>query len=126
LRYTPVVDGGTNDFGRTLWEYDDTKRNSETAKAWFWADLKITKDFVFGKKRMSVISLSFEVRNLFNNKNAQIVNPVTGDGYRDGDDVPSGWRDPKYNDPQASGPPPNNPARWMAPTQILYGLAMKF
>lgn len=126
FRYTPVVAAGTNDFGRTLYQQESDKPNSKTAKAWFWADLKITKDIVWNKKRSSVVSISFEVRNLFNNKNAQIVNPVTGDGYKDGDDVPETWRDPKYDDPQASGTPPNNPARWRPPTQILYGIAMRF
>ena len=125
-RYTPVAAAGTNDFGRVLYQSENDKPNSKIAKAWFWADLKITKDLVWNKKRSSVLSLSFEVRNIFNNKNAQIVNPVTGDGYREGDDVPETWRDPKYDDPQASGTLPNNPARWRPPTQILYGLAFRF
>jgi len=125
-RYTPVKAAGTNDFGRVLYQSENDKPNSKVAKAWFWADLKITKDFKLSTKRKSALSLSFEVRNLFNTKNAQIVNPVTGDGYREGDDVPETWRDPKYDDPQATGTPPNNPARWRPPTQILYGLAFRF
>ncbi|UTW64372.1 TonB-dependent receptor [bacterium SCSIO 12741] len=127
FRYTPVELAGYNDFGRPIYQYQSDRPNSEIAKAWFWTDLKITKDFVLkNTKRQQALSLSFEVRNLFNNKNAYIVNPVTGDGYREGDDVPEDWRDPKYPDPQATGLPPDNPARWQAPTQIFYGLAFKF
>lgn len=126
FRYTPVVATTTNDLGRVLYQYENDKPNSKLAKAWFWADLKISKDIVYLKNRQSVISLSIEIRNLFNNKNAQIVNPVTGDGYKEGDDVPEDWRDPKFDDPQARGTDPNNPARWRPPTQILYGLAVRF
>ena len=126
FRYTPVEIGGTSDLGRPLYQSIDDKPNSAIAKPWFWADLKLSKDIIIGKKRNKFIIVSFEVRNLFNNKNAQIVNPVTGDGYREGDDVPESWRDPKYPDPQASGTPPNNPARWAPPTQVLYGLAFRF
>ena len=126
FRFTPVELAGVNDFGRPLYQSINNQPNSELAKPWFWTDLKITKDFALGKNKDQALSLTFEVRNLFNNLNAQIVNPVTGDGYRDGDDVPENWRDPKYIDPQASGTPPNNPARWRPPTQILYGLAFRF
>lgn len=125
-RYTPVKAAGTNDFGRVLYQAENDKPNSEIAKAWFWADLKITKDFKLSTKRKSALSMSIEVRNLFNNKNAQIVNPVTGNAYEEGDDVPETWRDPKYNDPQSSGTLPNNPARWRPPTQVLYGLSFRF
>ena len=126
FRYTPVEQAGVNEFGRPLYQSVNNRPNSELAKAWFWADLKITKDFALGKNKDQALSLTFEVRNLFNNLNAQIVNPVTGNGYVDGDEVPETWRDPKYIEPQASGTPPNNPARWRPPTQILYGLAFRF
>ena len=126
FRYTPVELAGTNNFGRPLYQSVNSKPNSELAKAWFWTDIKITKDFALGKDKNHALSMSFEVRNLFNNLNAQIVNPVTGNAYNEGDEVPETWRDPKYIDPQASGTPPNNPARWKPPTQILYGLAFRF
>ena len=126
FRYTPVAATGTDDFGRVIYEFETDKPNSKLAKPWFWCDLKLSKDVYFNKKRSMAAVFSFEVRNVFNNLNAQIVNPVTGDGYRDGDDVPYSWRDPKYKDPQNNGAPPNNPARWRPPTQILYGIALKF
>lgn len=126
FRYTPVIATGTDDFGRTIYEYETDKPNSKIAKPWFWCDLKLSKDVFLNKKRSMAAVFSLEVRNVFNNLNAQIVNPVTGDGYKDGDDVPYTWRDPKYKDPQNNSSPPNNPARWRPPTQILYGVALKF
>ncbi len=125
FRYTPVEFTGTNDLGRNVYEYRNDRPNEKIAKPWFWADFRISRDFFFRKNQG--FSASIEVKNVFNNKNAFTVNPVTGDGYREGDDVPITWRDPKINDPQPpSGAPPTNPARWMAPRQILYGIQFKF
>ena len=72
------------------------------------------------------VSLSVEVRNLLNAKNSQIINPVTGEAYEDGDPVPSDWRDPLYNSPAERGTDPRNPARYLAPRQILFGIAFRF
>jgi hypothetical protein len=77
---------------------------SKIAAPWFWTDLRITRDFSFGKaKDLQRASLSFEVRNIFNNKNSQIINGVTGKAYRDGDPLPYSVRDPNYPDPQDRG-----------------------
>jgi len=80
----------------------------------------------FGKESTSGITLSFEVRNLWNNMRAQIINPITGDAYNTGDDVPNDWRDPRYVGPQETGTPPNNPARFLAPRQVLFGARFRF
>lgn len=124
FRYTPVEFQETNDLGRNIYISRNDLPRANLAKAWFWSDLKLSRDFII--KGNSGFSLSLEFRNLFNNFNAYIVNPVTGDGYRDGDDVPDTWRDPKINDPEDNRVPPNNPARWMAPRQVLYGIQFKF
>lgn len=126
FRYTPVKENGRDDFDRIIYEFETDKPNSKIAKPWFWSDLKISRDIFFNRRRSMAMVFSLEIRNLFNNLNAQIVNPVTGDGYRDGDDVPYSWRDPKFPDPQNNSVPPNNPARWRPPRQILYGIALKF
>jgi hypothetical protein len=126
FRYTPVKTTGTDDFGRVIYEYETDKPNSKLAKPWFWSDLKISRDIFFNRRRTMAMVISVEIRNLFNNLNAQIVNPVTGDGFREGDDVPYSWRDPKFADPQNNGVPPDNPARWRPPRQVLYGIALKF
>jgi len=78
---------------------------------------------------------------LFNQKNSVIVNPVTGEAYPDVDpestdfaalrgnsayDVSAGTRDPRYEDPNTSGSPPFNPARFLPQRHILLGLALQF
>ena len=59
-------------------------------------------------------------------KNAQIINPITGRAYEQGDNVPNEWRDPRFIGPEESGTPPNDPSRYQAPRQILYGVSFKF
>ena len=80
--------------------------------------------FYFSKKVKAFFSI--EIKNLFNNNNAQLVNPVTGRAYSDGDGLPFEQRDPKYTDPNTSGLPPSNPARYLQPRQILYGIGFNF
>lgn len=124
FRYTPYEQDGVNDLGRPQYVRLDDQYLQEIAKPWFQSNLKLSKTFAFGKN--SGLTLSIEVRNLLNIKNAQIINPITGEGYEYGDDVPNEWRDPRYVGPQENGVPPNNPARYLPPRQVLYGLAFRF
>ncbi len=125
LRYTPYEQTGVDDNGRAIYEIIQNAPFSKLASPWFWTDLKITRDFRFGKTKSQRASLSFEIRNLFNNRNSQIINGVTGKAYRDGDPLPYGTRDPNYPDPQDSGRPPTDPARYMTPRQIMLGLSFR-
>jgi hypothetical protein len=97
---------------------------SKIGSSWFWSDISISRDFVIAKK--AKVSFSIEIKNIFNNKNAQIVNPVTGTAYRNGDALPFEQRDPNFVDPNTSGLPPGNPARYLQPTQIIYGIGFNF
>lgn len=124
LRYTPYVLVDTSDIGRPLYEADIDQAYSKIGAWWFWTDLKISRDFRFGRNKRSRATLFFEVRNLFNNRNSQIINGVTGRAYQDGDPLPSSFRDPNYPDPQDRGLPPYNPARFMTPRQMMIGLSM--
>jgi outer membrane receptor protein involved in Fe transport len=124
LRYTPFQAAGTNDLGRTIYEQVPNQQFKEIGAAWFWTDLSITRDFVLSKKVKCYLSV--EIKNLFNNKNAQLVNPVTGRAYENGDPLPFEQRDPRFVDPNTSGLPPNNPARYLQPRQILYGIGFNF
>jgi outer membrane receptor protein involved in Fe transport len=124
LRYTPFVLVDTSDLGRPLWEPDIDRPFEEIGAWWFWTDLKITRDFRFGAQKQQRASIFFEVRNLFNNKNSQIINGVTGRAYQDGDPLPASFRDPNYPDPQDRGLPPFNPARFMTPRQVMFGISM--
>lgn len=124
LRYTPYYQNGVNPNGRPIFEEDEKNPFSKIGSAWWNTDLKITRDIPVGKGQM--VSLSFEVKNLFNNKNAAIINPVTGEAYQLGDQLPTGYRDPNYPDPQDNGVPPFNPARYLAPRQLMAGISWQF
>lgn len=124
LRYTPHLDNGTNDIGRPIWVRDAFRPNAEIGQAWHWVDLKITRDFVNAKGQG--LSISLEIKNIYNRRNAQIVNPVTGRAYELGDPVPDSWRDLAYPDPLDRSLPPTDPARFTRPRQILGGISFKF
>lgn len=125
-RYTPQDLEGYNTLGRPLYAPQIDQYLQERAKPWINTDLKINRTFRFVKDKQRGITLSVEARNLWNNQNAQLINPITGDAYREGDDVPNNWRDPRYIGPEESGTPPNNPARFLAPRQLLFGLKLRF
>ncbi|MBI1306628.1 MAG: outer membrane beta-barrel protein [Bacteroidetes bacterium] len=124
-RYTPQAADGYNDLGRPLYTPITTAYLSERGTPWINTDIKINRTLHFTKRKGNGITLSVEVRNAFNMKNAQLINPVTGRAYQPGDDVPTDWRDPRYVGPEESGTPPNNPARYLAPRQILFGLRFR-
>jgi outer membrane receptor protein involved in Fe transport len=126
-RYTPQVLFGTDPEGRPLYASvnDQSKQFSKVGTPWHWVNLNFTKNFrFFGLK----YGLFLEIKNLFDYKSAQIINPVTGDAYKLGDDVPSGWNDPRYPDRSfpISSPFPLNPARYLAPRNIRFGASMEF
>ncbi|MDX2195493.1 MAG: TonB-dependent receptor [Cytophagales bacterium] len=123
-RYSPAIKTGVNDDGRTKYEIDPFRVNTEMSEAIFNTDLKISKDITMYKT--AVISIFIEIRNLLDNKNSQIINPVTGRGYYDGDPLLITERDPLYPNPQQDGLLPHNPARFRAPRQFLIGLSMGF
>ena len=149
-RYTPVefVGNEVNPFtGERDWRPvyetvdDPALRFSETGKPWWWFDLRAERRFGIAG---SDLILTLEVENLFDQKNSVIVNPVTGEAYPEvpddvdpdtyfvglrGDpeyDVPGYLRDPRYEDPNTSGLPPLNPARFLAPRHVTVGLSYKF
>lgn len=125
FRYTPYAPDGQNDIGRPLFVRLDDRYLEEVSKPWYQSDLKISKTYDF-KKGNGGVTLSVEVRNLLNIQNGVIINPITGRAYEDGDDVPNEWRDPRFVGPEENGTPPNDPSRFLAPRQILYGVTFKF
>ncbi len=104
---------------------DQSLRYSKVGKHWQWADLSFKKFFQMrGKKFVFTI----EVVNLFNHKNPNIINPVTGDAYHYGDPTPISWNDPLYPDLfyPISEPFPLNPARYKRPRNIRFGFSVEF
>ena len=124
MRYTPAIYRGINEVGRPIYELDDQNPFSKLGAPWYITDLKITKDFLLS--RNSNIGISLDIKNIFNNKNAAIINSVTGRAYENGDNLVSSFRDPNYPDPQDNGIPPFNPARYLNPRQISLGLNWQF
>jgi outer membrane receptor protein involved in Fe transport len=123
-RYTPQLLIGYLQNGRPEYESDIDNPLSAIADPWFWIDLSIDKYFDFGKARFI---LTLEITNLLNWKNSAIINPVTGKAYEYGDPTPNSYNDPLYPDVQAPlFPFPFNPARYLAPRQIKFGLAFQY
>ena len=120
LRYTPVREAGTETDGRPIYEFIPDQPSAKVGAPWFWSDIKITKDIPLHKKKG--ISITAEIRNIFNNHNAAIINPVTGRGYRRGDPLPNNFRDPNYPNPRDFGSPPFDPSRWLEPRHFLLGI----
>ncbi|MFT5516536.1 MAG: hypothetical protein ACI80V_002669 [Rhodothermales bacterium] len=145
-RYTPVhfVGNEVNPFtGAQDWrpiyesDSDPAARFESVGAPWWWFDLSAEKSVNMAGTE---VSLTLEITNVFNQKNAVIVNPVTGQAYPEvasgtdfvslrGNpdyDVTSGTRDPRYDDPNSSGLPPFNPARYMAQRHIMVGASFRF
>jgi outer membrane receptor protein involved in Fe transport len=123
-RYTPQILIGYLSDGRPEYEADENNPLSKIGSDWFWMDLSLDKYFKFSKFRLT---LSVEVTNLLNRKNGAIINPVTGKAYEYGDPTPNSWNDPLYPDLQAPlSPFPFNPARFLTPRQIKFGIAFQY
>lgn len=125
-RFTPHQQTDVNEQGRPLFEPIISQYLQATAEPWHNLDLKLRYNLPLGIKGGKGLSFTFEIRNVLDARNTQIVNPVTGRAYVYGDNVPLTWRDPRYNGPQESGLDPRNPARYLASRQLLYGLEFRF
>lgn len=123
-RYTPSILAGTLSNGRPDYITDRSDLLGKVGDPWFWIDMNIEKSV-----RVSGLdlTLSVQVKNLLDNKNSAIVNPVTGRAYEYGDPTPSSWNDPLY--PQLQAPVsafPYSPARYLTKRNVQVGLAIRF
>ena len=113
--------------GRPIYVTDPNPdaRWSKIGEYWFWADFTFTKFVNFKKAKFA---WNIQVSNIFDNQNASIVNPVTGNAYNNGDNVPETWTDPRFIDPRLGngGPPPTNPARYLQQRHVMIGVSLKF
>ncbi len=116
-RYNPTT-------GRPEYQSDRTKLYEQIGSNWFYTDLNFEKYLSFD---LIKLVLSFEIQNVFNNKNAQIINPITGTAYEYGQVTPTDWNDPLYPDLTAPlDPYPYNPARYLNPRTFKLGLSLRF
>jgi len=147
-RYTPFEQVGIQRnplTGRENWRpiyeqvEDPALRFSEVGPAWFYMDFNLQKWFTIGETRISTF---LEISNFLNNESAVIINPVTGEGYKQypnsqselialrddrSYDVPNFVRDPRYLDPTDNGLPTfENPANFLQQRQIVFGLSINF
>ncbi len=123
FRYTPMLLEGYNALGRPEYATDLSAFLAKRASPWVNADFKFTK--TFASKKNKGVTLSIEIRNVFNNKRSQIINPITGRAWEPGDDVPNNWRDERYLGPEENGISPDNPARYQPLRQLLFGIVFK-
>ena len=96
-RYTPQTQTGVLENGRPEYtpNYDNIYGN--VGDNWFYIDLDLDK-YIRIYKIDLVINIS--IKNLLNNKNSAIINPITGKAYEYGDPTPTSWNDPRYPDLQ--------------------------
>jgi len=121
-RYTPLLPAGYDNTGRQLYITDYNNIDGGVGQNWFYINLNLDKNMEFGGMK---ITLSFEVENLLNNNNSQIINAVTGRAYEYGDNTTG--NDPRY--PQLQGtisPYPYDPSRYLAPRTAKIGLGIQF
>lgn len=122
-RYTKQILIGYLDDGRPEYQSDIDNINGEIGENWFWVDLDIDKYIYISHFEMV---LSLKIENLFNQKNSTILNPVTGEAYEYGQPTPNSYNDPLYPDLQAPITPyPYNPARYLSPRNIKFGISLK-
>jgi outer membrane receptor protein involved in Fe transport len=123
-RYTQQLYSGIGSDGRPEYRTDFDNLNQKIGDYWFYVNVNIEKYFNLGFAKLNV---SLEIQNIFNNKNSQIINPVTGRAYEYGDDTPLSYNDPKFPDLQGTiSPFPYNPARYLAPRTARLGIALRF
>jgi len=122
--------GNESSTGRPLYAQDLANPSGKVAKDVLTVDLNFEKNIDFSFVRLV---LSIEIQNLFDRRNVQLVNPLTGEAYEyetpDGKPTPTptSWNDPHYPDLQAPIDPfPYNPARYLEPRNIRIGLSARF
>ncbi len=123
-RYTPSIQDGLLANGRPNYVSDTKNLYGTLGEYWFWIDMNVEKYFKWNRLEFT---FSVKIRNILDNKNSAIINPVTGKAYDYGDPTPSSWNDPLYPDLQAPvSAYPYNAARYLAGRNLQVGFSLKF
>lgn len=96
---------------------------SAISQSWQWVDLSFKKYFRAFGTRMALFA---EATNLFDSRNSDIINPLTGKAYEYGDPVLDTWNDPLNPDPSPLQPFPFNPARYLSPRNVKLGISLSW
>jgi len=123
-RYTPYYFTGTYATnGEALYAEMTNNPYSKIGQNWFYVDFNLEKYFTLAGMDLT---LMVEVKNLFNNLNSDIINPVTGRAYELGDPVPPSWNNPLYPELNAPiDPYPLDQTRYLPPRNIKIGVSVK-
>jgi len=120
-RYDKLTETGIdNTSGLMTYKTEPQNRSSQLAGWNYWTDLGAKRNIRFVGTNL-VISL--KITNLFNNKNSNIINPLTGEAYEAGDDYPGA--NPLKPHPFANNVNPFNPARYSAQRHIIMGVSLE-
>lgn len=101
----------------------DGEINSKIGKFWSSLDLSFRKHFYWKNLKYSFL---LEVTNLFDHKNAVIINPLTGDVYQKDDVIPYAEGDPNLPEMSKKLPLWSDPSRFLAPRNIKVGISVKW
>ncbi len=124
IQYQPNGDTLKASNGRPIYDLDRSNLLGRIGADWFWIDMNFEKNFTIGGMGFT---FSIQLKNLLDNKNSAIIDPITGRAYEYGDPTPTSWNDPLYPQLQAPiRPYPYDPARYLAPRNMIVGLSMKF
>ncbi|OGC92542.1 MAG: hypothetical protein A2W25_07560 [candidate division Zixibacteria bacterium RBG_16_53_22] len=93
------------------------------SNSWHWVDISFKKYFRAFGVRMALFT---EITNIFNGRNSDIINPLTGRAYEYGDPVLDTWNDPLNPDPSPLQPFPFNPARYLSPRNVKVGVSLSW
>ncbi len=123
-RYTPYYFTGAYSLnGAPLYAVNTNDQYGNIGANWFYVDFNFNKYFRVAGLDMT---LMVEVKNLFNNLNSDIINPVTGRAYQLGDPVPPSWNDPLHPELQAPLDPfPLDQSRYLPTRNIKIGVAVR-
>ncbi|MFZ1081927.1 MAG: TonB-dependent receptor [Candidatus Kryptoniota bacterium] len=124
VRYTPYYFAGTYaQDGEPLYAENINDPYGAIGSNWFWVDFNFEKYFTLDGMDLTFL---VEVKNIFNDLNSDIINPVTGRAYQLGDPVPPTWNDPRYPELTAPiDPYPFDPSRYLPPRNIKIGVSIK-
>ncbi len=120
-RYTPYQEAVDEDGFQVFVPSGET--NSKIGPWWNSLDFAFQKNF---RLDSYTVTLFFEGLNLLDHKNVTLINPLTGDVYKEGDTIPTGGN--LFELPPLGYELPlwENPTRYLAPRQLKLGLGVSF